>query len=140
VAKRDPAVTSRIMSRIRSKNTKAEIALAKAMWGLGLRYRKHYRIEGKPDFVFVGPKVAVFCDGDFWHGRDFEARLEAGRFQNNTEYWINKILRNRNRDATVNAKLEAAGWLVIRIWESDILADPLSHAERIRDILRRRKV
>ena len=66
---RDPEVTSRIMSAIRSTGTESEILLGKSLWGLGLRYRKHYGITGRPDFVFIGPRVAVFCDGDFWHGK-----------------------------------------------------------------------
>ena len=72
--------------------------LGKAMWSLGLRYRKHYnKLKGKPDYVFVTAKVAVFCDGDFWHRKDIEERVAAGRFQNNKEYWSEKIPRTIER-------------------------------------------
>ncbi|MGA9397547.1 MAG: hypothetical protein WBV22_04725, partial [Anaerolineaceae bacterium] len=83
--KRDPAVTSRLMSRIKSKDTKAELILGRAMWKIGLRYRKHYNITGCPDFVFVTAKVAIFCDGDFWHGRDYTKAVKSGRFRNNPD-------------------------------------------------------
>lgn len=127
-ASRNPTVTSKIMSSIRSKDTKAELLLGKEMWHLGLRYRKQYSIYGRPDFAFIKKKIAVFCDGDFWHGRDFEEKLAKGRFKNNVDYWANKITKNRERDVRVNQELLKNGWLVIRIWESEILEDSKKQA------------
>jgi DNA mismatch endonuclease Vsr len=108
------------MSRIKSKGTSAELLLGKAMWRLGLRYRKHYPIAGRPDFAFVTARVAVFCDGDFWHGRDFKKAVKAGRFDNDPDYWIPKLRRTLERDKRVNKQLRREGWLVIRFWASDI--------------------
>ena len=86
-------ITSKIMSAIPSKNTKPEILLGKAMWEKGLRYRKHYPIAGKPDFVFVRKKIAIFCDGDYWHGNNWSLRgfnnLED-ELATYSEYWKKK--------------------------------------------------
>lgn len=129
--RRDPEVTSRIMSMIRSEGGEAETLLGKTMWSLGLRYRKQYGIEGTPDYVLVKTKTAVFCDGDFWHGRDFDERVEKGRFKSNKSYWLSKIPRNMERDKRVNRELRKMGWKVMRFWESDILEDPLQCAEEV---------
>jgi DNA mismatch endonuclease (patch repair protein) len=140
MATRDPEVTSRIMSQIRSSGGKAETLLGKHMWALGLRYRKQYPIKGKPDFAFVSAKVAVFCDGDFWHGRDFDERVKAGRFKTNQDYWLKKIPRNVERDTETNNVLRGLGWKVIRFWESDILANPEKIASKVEaQVLARKK-
>ena len=131
---REPEVTSRIMSSIRSKGGKAETLLGKTMWALGLRYRKQYPIKGKPDYVFTRVKIAVFCDGDFWHGRDFYTRLERGRFKRNIEYWMKKIPANIDRDKKVTHALQEQGWLVVRFWESDILRDPIGCARIVKEL------
>jgi DNA mismatch endonuclease (patch repair protein) len=134
--KRDPAVTSRLMSRIKSKNTKAELVLGKAMWKLGLRYRKHYPITGYPDFAFVSSRLAIFCDGDFWHGRDFENMIKSGRFENNPSYWIPKISRTIERDKKTIQALNQDGWIVIRFWESDIYNNSDDFANQIFHLVR----
>ena len=125
---RDPETTYRIMSAIKSKDTKPELILGKAMWALGLRYRKHGKdIPGKPDFVFRGKKIAIFCDGDFWHGNNWKLRgLKSLReeLENYDDFWRNKITRNIERDKEVNRRLEDDGWLVLRFWESDIKSNP----------------
>lgn len=121
--KRDQLVTSKIMSRIRSENTKPEILLRKSLWKLGLRYRKYYKITGKPDIVFVKIKLAIFCDGDFWHGNNWKIRGLANPEEELAEYspyWRQKILRNIDRDQKVNRKLEEDGWEILRFWTSDI--------------------
>jgi DNA mismatch endonuclease (patch repair protein) len=128
---RDPQVTSKIMSKIRSSGSKAEKLLGKSMWGLGLRYRSHYPMVGKPDYIFLRAKIAVFCDGDFWHGRDFWEKVLQERFKHNKEYWIQKIQRNIARDKNVNNILEGEGWLVMRFWETDILKSPMMCAEAV---------
>ncbi|MCB7344437.1 MULTISPECIES: very short patch repair endonuclease [Blautia] len=109
------------MQHIRSDNTKIEAILRKALWNKGYRYRKNYtELPGKPDIVLTKYKIAIFCDGEFFHGKDWEVlkpKLEKG---NNSEYWVKKITRNRERDEEVNKKLLSMGWTVIRFWGNDI--------------------
>ena len=110
------------MRRIRSKNTKIEIALRKALWHRGYRYRKNYvTLPGKPDIVLTKQKIAIFCDSEFFHGKDWEVlkpQLEHGK---NGEFWIKKISRNIERDDEVNKQLLFLGWTVIRFWGKDII-------------------
>ena len=93
------------MQHIRSKDTKIEIILRKALWKKGYRYRKNYnKICGKPDIALTKYKIAIFCDGEFFHGKDWEVlkpKLEKG---NNGEFWISKISRNRERDDEINKR------------------------------------
>jgi len=110
------------MQAIRSKDTGIETLLRKELWKRGLRYRKNCKdIPGKPDIVFKGAKVAVFCDSEFWHGHDWENRKE--RIGTNREYWIPKIERNMERDEEAAAKLTAAGYTVLRFWGKRIEKD-----------------
>lgn len=118
---------SRTMSRIRSKNTRAEMMLRRRLHQRGLRYRIHAdRLPGKPDIVFTRQKIAVFVDGDFWHGRNFE-----GWKHKLQPYWKAKIERNLERDLQRTAELEQGGWTVLRIWEHEVKADPDACAERV---------
>ncbi len=109
------------MKHIKSSNTKIEVLLRKELWKRGYRYRKNYKgLPGKPDIVLTKYKIAIFCDSEFFHGKDWEVlkpRLEKG---DNSQYWINKIARNRERDEEVNKKLLFMGWTVIRFWGRDI--------------------
>lgn len=109
------------MQHIRSKDTSIEVKLRKTLWHKGYRYRKNDNsLPGKPDIVLTRYKVAIFCDSEFFHGKDWEVlkpRLEKG---NNSEYWISKISRNRERDDEVNKRLLFEGWTVIRFWGKDI--------------------
>ena len=127
---RDPAVTHKIMSSIHSTDTRPELLLRRALWSKGYRYRVHYKgLPGKPDVVFTKAKVAVFCDGDFWHGHNWALRGMASleeELSSYTEFWKEKILRNIQRDTNVTEQLRNEGWTVIRLWESDIKKD-LSH-------------
>ncbi len=110
---------SRLMSKIRTENTRPEIAFRKVLWHAGLRYRHNYRkAPGRPDIAFVGWRIAIFIDGDFWHGYNWEQKRAA--IKRNRDYWIPKIERNMQRDREVNAALAAAGWHCLRIWENDI--------------------
>jgi DNA mismatch endonuclease (patch repair protein) len=110
---------SELMSRIRSTNTKPEVALRKALWHFGYRYRIHdRRLPGKPDLVFAKQKMVVFVDGDFWHG--FNWKQKKTKIKQNAAFWIPKIERNMQRDREVNAQLEALGWRVVRIWEHEL--------------------
>lgn len=109
------------MQNIKSSDTKIEVLLRKALWHHGYRYRKNYKtLPGKPDIALTKYKIAIFCDGEFFHGKDWEVlkpRLEKG---NNSEYWVSKISRNRQRDDEINKKLLYMGWTVIRFWGKDI--------------------
>lgn len=106
------------MARIKSKNTKAEVSLAKALWRRGHRYRKHCKaIFGTPDLAFKKYKIAVFVDSEFFHGKDWETRK---RPVNNAEFWANKINRNIQRDTQVNEYLTSRGWTVLRFWSKDV--------------------
>jgi DNA mismatch endonuclease (patch repair protein) len=107
------------MQQVKNKDSKIEVLLRKELWSRGLRYRKNVnRIYGKPDIVFIGKKVAVFCDSEFWHGYNWEERKKD--FKSHQEFWIPKIERNMERDAEVTARLESEGWTVIRFWGNEI--------------------
>jgi DNA mismatch endonuclease (patch repair protein) len=121
---RDPKKTSKIMSSIKSTNTKPELKLRSLLWGKGYRYRVNYKkLIGKPDIVFVRKKVVIFVDGDFWHGHNWAIRglnsLED-ELKQYSIFWKDKILRNIKRDEEVNSALQQEGWTVLRYWESDI--------------------
>ena len=108
-----------IMSRIRSKDTSIEVSLRKALWASGIRYRKNYKkLPGSPDIAITKYHIAIFCDGDFWHGKDWETK--KSNIQSNREYWLEKIDRNINRDCGTDKLLRGRGWTVIRFWGSDI--------------------
>lgn len=110
---------SKIMRAIKSKDTKEEVRLAKALWHRGHRYRKHDKsIFGTPDLSFKKYKIAVFVDGEFFHGKDWEK--VKSRLDSNKDYWIKKIERNRNRDVEVNEYLASKGWTVLRFWSKDV--------------------
>lgn len=112
------------MSHIRSKDTSIEIKLRKALWAKGYRYRKNYsKLPGHPDIAITKYRTVIFCDSEFFHGKDWEVlrpRLEQGK---NPDYWIRKIERNRKRDAETDRELLALGWTVIHFWGHDILGD-----------------
>lgn len=141
VSHRDPQITSRIMAAVKNRGSKAEVALGKAMWRAGLRYRKHTKgIHGKPDYAFLGKKVAVFCDGDFWHGlgwqeRGFNTWDEQFEHVRNAGFWREKIRRNMQRDKEVAEELHSSGWTVLRFRESEILDDPAQCAAVVVSVL-----
>lgn len=117
--KHTPEQRHRNMQAVKNKGSKIEVMLQKELWGRGLRYRKNVtKIIGKPDIVFIGKKIAVFCDSEFWHGYDWENRKHD--FKSNQEFWIPKIERNMERDKEVNAALLEQGWTVLRFWGNDI--------------------
>jgi DNA mismatch endonuclease (patch repair protein) len=97
-----------------------------------LRYRKHFQgLPGKPDLVFVAARVIVFCDGDFWHGRDWLTLQAKLKRRHNADYWIAKIRCNRDRDRMNTIRLTEDGWLVLRFWESEIMRDATAVAAQI---------
>lgn len=117
-------------------NTRCEVLLRRELWRRGLRYRLSPRgLPGRPDIVFLKERVAIFCDGDFWHGRDLPARLAKLSRGHNARYWVAKVQRNVDRDRRQTQALEAAGWTVLRFWETDILRDVVKIAENAAGIL-----
>lgn len=109
------------MQHMRSKDTVIELVLRKALWEKGIRYRKNYKkLPGTPDIAITKYKIAIFCDGEFFHGKDWEKlklKLEKGH---NGSFWIEKIQNNIKRDKKIDKALEQQGWLVIRFWGNDI--------------------
>jgi len=128
-----PEQRSRTMSRIRKTDTKPEIMVRRLAFSRGLRYRKYVSgLPGTPDLVFAGPKVAIFVDGDFWHGW----RFEEWEHKLSSAYWKDKIRRNRNRDVENHRRLEKDGWTVIRIWEHEVEEDAEACVDRIEAVVR----
>ena len=118
---RDSLTVSKNMRKIHSKDTSIELQLRKALWHKGYHYRKNYKaLPGSPDIVLTKYKIAIFCDSEFFHGKDWEIlklRLEKGK---NPDFWIKKIERNRNRDCENDKKLLFLGYTVLHFWGQDI--------------------
>ena len=107
------------MSANKGKGTKLELLFGKLLWNAGIRYRKNDKtVFGKPDFVIRKMRIAIFCDGEFWHGRNWEERKNDHK--SNCDFWYSKIERNIRRDKEVNEQLKAQGWTVFRFWETEI--------------------
>ena len=122
------------MSRVRSTGSAIERQLGSALWKAGFRYRKQYRIFGKPDYVLVSARIAIFVDSEFWHGYRWGKRAKEA-FRSNQEYWYSKIERNRARDRKVNKELTRHGWIVLRFWEHEITTNPADCIARVRAAL-----
>ncbi|MGB5554343.1 MAG: very short patch repair endonuclease [Flavobacteriaceae bacterium] len=126
---------SKIMGKIRGKNTKPELAFRKALYASGYRYRIDYKkLIGKPDIALNKHKTVIFIDGEYWHGYDWATRKP--KVKTNRDFWIAKIERNIQRDGEVNAELERLGYKVFRFWEGEVkkelekcLAEVISHLE-----------
>lgn len=116
-----PEQRKKNMRSIKGKDTSIEMILRKALWRKGYHYRKNYKnLPGTPDIALTKYKIAIFCDGEFFHGKDWEIlkpRLESGK---NSDFWVTKISKNRERDEEINKKLLFMGWTVIRFWGMDI--------------------
>ncbi len=107
------------MQAVKSSGTKIEVALGQALWAKGYRYRKNNKkVFGKPDFTFKKHKIAIFVDGEFWHGKDWNIRKYDHK--TNQEFWYKKIQRNIERDKEVNSELKKQGWTVIRFWGNEV--------------------
>ena len=123
------------MQAVKNKDSKIEVILRKELWNRGLRYRKNSsEVFGKPDIVFFGKKIAVFCDSEFWHGYDWEHKKEE--IKSRRDFWIPKIERNMQRDIEVTEKLTADGWTVIRFWGNDIKKNPEKCANIIESMVK----
>lgn len=126
------ARSSSIKTKVPRTGTRAEHLLRRALWARGFRYRLHAKdLPGKPDLVFRGKKVAVFVDGDFWHGRHWTATRQRLLNRANSDYWIAKIEYNIERDKRQRSELEEHGWAVLRMWETDIQSDPEWAADQV---------
>lgn len=131
-----PEQRKKNMQHIRSKNTEIECILRKALWKKGYRYRKHYtKIPGKPDIVLTKYKIAIFCDGEFFHGKNWEVQRKRIEKSNNSTYWLKKIKRNIDRDEEVNKRLRAMGWVVLRFWGEDIMRNTGKCVQVIEDAI-----
>ena len=125
-----PEQRRRNMQAIKSKDSKIEFILRRALYHKGYRYRKNSsQVYGHPDILFIKEKIAIFCDSEFWHGYDWENRKND--FKSNQDFWISKIARNMERDREVNQYLEHEGYIVLRFWGSQIKSDLESVIDRI---------
>ena len=128
----------RNMQAVKAKGSKIEKLLARALWDRRYRYRKNYKaVTGKPDFVFLSLKIAVFCDSEFWHGKDWERK--KAEIKSNQKFWYQKIEGNIARDREVNRILAEQGWLVLRFWGREILKDTAGCAEAVAYAVERKK-
>lgn len=126
-----PSQRSYCMSRIRGRDTKPEVMLRKELWRLGLRYRIHHGLPGRPDIVFPSRRVVIFIDGCFWH----RCPLHWQAPKSNAVFWERKIAGNQLRDERVTRELEAVGWRVIRVWEHQVKDGAHATAEHIQQQL-----
>jgi DNA mismatch endonuclease, patch repair protein len=130
------AVASKAKRMNRCADTRHEVLLRRALFRLGLRFRKNVTtLPGKPDIVFPSAKAVVFCDGDFWHGRNFRRLRRKLMHGHNAGYWLAKISANIRRDRRNNAALKASGWRVVRMWETDIVRNPVAAATRVAHVI-----
>lgn len=128
-----PEQRSKNMSAVKSSGTSFEVALGKALWREGLRYRKNNKVVvGKPDFTFKKYKVAVFVDSEFFHGKDFETKKKP---ETNAEFWEKKISRNIERDKEVNEYLISQGWTVLRFWSNDVKKNLSECVSKVKSVI-----
>ncbi|MFH2062644.1 MAG: very short patch repair endonuclease [bacterium] len=128
-----PEIRSRIMSRIRSRNTKPELFVFRELHRCGINFCRHYRAaHGTPDLAQPGRRIAIFIDGSFWHGY----RYPSWRHKLPSQFWRDKIERNRSRDRRNFARLRRQGWLVMRVWEHQLKREPEACINRLVTVLR----
>jgi len=125
------------MQAVKNKDSKIEIMLRKELWSRGLRYQKNSsKVYGKPDIVFIGKKVAVFCDSEFWHGYDWKNK--KNEIKSKREFWMPKIERNMQRDIEVTEKLQSENWIVLRFWGNEIKKNLTECADTIERTIKQR--
>ena len=123
-----------IMSHIKSTNTSIEVLLRKALWHEGIRYRKNVKtLPGKPDIAITKYKIAIFCDGEFWHGKNWDTKKDS--IKTNSDFWITKIERNIMRDNKNEKKLANMGWVVLRFWGNEINKDLNDCVNEIKEVI-----
>lgn len=131
----------RNMQRIRNKDTEIEIKLRKALWAKGFRYRKNVKdLPGKPDIVLTKCRIVIFCDSEFFHGKDWPDLQEQLKRGKNPDFWIDKISKNMQRDDDVDKQLRALGWSVIRFWGKDISKNTDECIRTIEEIIFEKKL
>jgi len=128
-----PEKRSWIMSRIRSKNTKIDLKMKKILSSLNYRYEMYPGVFGNPDFLVKGRQIAIFCDGDFWHGYKYNEKKKPSK-----KFWRDKIEGNMKRDRRTTQKLRRDGWAVLRFWEHDIEKNPEKCIRRIKGKIKER--
>lgn len=119
MAKKTKEQISYNMRQVKNKDSEIELKLRRELWARNLRYRKNVKnVFGKPDIAFIGKKIAIFVDSEFWHGYNWAEK--QNEIKSNRDFWISKIERNMQRDIEVNEHLRIDGWLVLRFWGNDI--------------------
>lgn len=127
---------SKIMSSIKSSGTEIEKKICQILTDLGIQFESQPKdVFGKPDFVIRNRRIAIFCDGDFWHGYDFENNPRHS-VKTNREFWLSKINQNMKRDQLVTLNLESTGWTVLRFWEHDIKSRPKFCMSKIQNLFK----
>lgn len=130
------AKRSNLMRRIKSVKTAPEILFQKALYNKGIKFKRNYsKLPGNPDIALIAKKIAIFIDGEFWHG--YQWRKKKRKLKANRAYWIPKIERNIARDKQNNKKLKKAGWQVIRLWQHQIIKDLPKCIEKIKKITKK---
>jgi DNA mismatch endonuclease Vsr len=117
---------SQLMSKVKSKNTTPEMLVFKLLKSEGLKFKRHYKIFGTPDVAFPKLKIAIFVNGEYWHGKNFDK--EKHKYN---EYWLSKISKNIKRDRLNRKMLRHKGWKIINIWEKRLKKNPESQIKRI---------
>ncbi len=126
------------MSRVRSQGSRIEMLLGRELRRAGLRFQKQYPVIGRPDFALPSLKIAVFCDSNFWHGRNWGKGAESA-IKSNRGFWLPKIQRNLERDRAVTRELKRQGWAVLRFWEDEIVGDPGGCVTQVAEEVQRRR-
>ena len=128
--------TSKRMANVKLKRGETEVALASKLWAKGFRYRLNYKkLPGSPDIAILKYNIAVFVDGEFWHGFEWETRKP--KLKRNREYWIEKIEENIDRDKRVEDQLTSIGWTPIRFWSKEVKADTDKCIEKIENLIQK---
>ena len=129
------------MSRVKSKDSQIELVLRKSLWGQGFRYRKNWKeLPGKPDIVITKHKIAIFCDSEFFHGKDWELLKEQLNRGSNPDFWIAKISRNMERDREVDRQLRALGWTPVRFWGKEIKKNTDECVRTIKELINEKEL
>jgi len=128
-----PEKRSWIMSRIRSKNTKIDLKMKKFLSSLNYRYEMYPKVFGNPDFLVEDERIAIFCDGDFWHGYKYDEKKKPAK-----KFWKDKIQGNMRRDRRITRQLRRSGWSVLRFWEHDIEKNPEKCIRRVKAKIKER--
>ena len=136
--KKPPEEVSERMRKVKSRGTRLEERMESMLRELGVKYQKQLNLQGKPDFRIHGTNVLIFCDSSFWHGRR-EKEITGEAFRKNREFWEEKLIENRKRDARNNRALRKSGWSVQRFWDTDILKKPDKVMNRLRRIVNEAK-